>query len=162
MIIVCLIGAYLYYRSVRKERRERERVADGFSGYGNKEMFARCHSSRPEDRAHVNAWKTADRALQRAGARRTRDHDAYLLILGCTQAELARHIEKSFQPGMMWSNYGEWHVDHIRPCASFNLAIPSQQAICFHYTNLQALWGPENMSKRDRYCRVPGDLAETV
>jgi hypothetical protein len=38
---------------------------------------------------------------------------------------------------MTKENHGLWHVDHIRPCISFNLTDPEQQAICFHYTNLQ-------------------------
>ena len=51
---------------------------------------------------------------------------------------------------MTKENYGEWHVDHIKPCASFDLTDPEQQAICFHYTNLQPLWAVDNIKKRDR------------
>jgi len=42
---------------------------------------------------------------------------------------------------MTWDNYGSlWHIDHIKPCASYDLADPLQQAECFHYTNLQPLF----------------------
>ena len=57
------------------------------------------------------------------------------------------HIEKQFKPGMTWERYGEWHVDHIRPCASFDLTDPEQQTICFNYENLQPLWAIDNMKK---------------
>jgi len=70
-----------------------------------------------------------------------------LNLLGCTINELKIHLEQLFKPGMSWKNYGEWHIDHIRPCASFDLTNPQQQAECFNYKNLQPLWGSENCSK---------------
>lgn len=61
------------------------------------------------------------------------------------------HLEAQFAEGMSWDNYGEWHVDHIKPCALFNLLLADEQEACFHYTNLQPLWGPDNCSKGARY-----------
>ena len=72
-------------------------------------------------------------------------------LLGCTIEQLWIHLEKSFKPGMTKENYGKWHVDHIRPCASFDLTKPEEQAKCFHYTNLQALWAHGNLSKGDKF-----------
>ena len=72
-------------------------------------------------------------------------------LFGCSSAELRAHIEKQFSHGMTWKNYGEWHVDHKRPCASFNLTDRVQQHACFHFSNLQPLWGPENLSKGDQW-----------
>ena len=68
-------------------------------------------------------------------------------LLGCTIEELWQHFEKKFQRGMTRENHGEWHVDHIIPCASFDLTNPEQQAKCFHYTNLQPLWASDNLKK---------------
>ena len=68
-------------------------------------------------------------------------------LLGCTGIELANHLEKQFQPGMTHDNYGEWHIDHIKPIASFDLSDPEQEQECFHYTNLQPLWAEDNLSK---------------
>ena len=70
-------------------------------------------------------------------------------LVGCSIAYLKIHLEGQFQFGMTWDNYGlhGWHIDHIRPCASFDLTDPEQQKQCFHYTNLQPLWAEDNLKK---------------
>jgi len=69
-------------------------------------------------------------------------------LIGCSIAELKQHLEKQFDDKMSWENYGSyWHVDHIIPCASFDLTDPEQQKECFHYTNLQPLEAIENKKK---------------
>lgn len=68
-------------------------------------------------------------------------------LIGCSIHLLRSHISAQFKQGMSWDNYGEWHVDHIRPCASFDLSDPEQQRLCFSYTNLQPLWANENLIK---------------
>lgn len=70
-----------------------------------------------------------------------------LELLGCSVLDLKRHLESLFKDGMTWENYGKWHVDHIRPCVSFNLADPEQQKKCFNWKNLQPLWATENYRK---------------
>ena len=72
-------------------------------------------------------------------------------LVGCTIEFLKTHLAKQFKPKMTWKNYGEWHVDHIRPCASFDLSKPSEQLKCFNYKNLQPLWALENLSKSKRW-----------
>jgi hypothetical protein len=72
-----------------------------------------------------------------------------MTLLGCTVEELKAHLEQQFVDEMSWDNYGRrgWEMDHIIPCASFDLMDPVQLAECFHYTNLQPLWGPDNWRK---------------
>jgi hypothetical protein len=73
------------------------------------------------------------------------------VLLGCDAMTLRRHIESQFGDGMKWENHGQWHIDHIRPVASFDLATESGQLAAFNYTNLQPLWAWENLSKNSRY-----------
>ena len=68
-------------------------------------------------------------------------------LTGCTLEELKEHLASKFTEGMTFENYGKWHIDHILPCASFDLLLPEEQPKCFHYTNLQPLWAIDNMKK---------------
>ncbi len=73
-------------------------------------------------------------------------------LIGCDRNYLVQWIEAKFRDGMTWKNHGNngWHLDHIRPCASFDLSNPEEQKRCFHYTNLQPLWANDNRSKSDK------------
>jgi predicted nucleic acid-binding Zn ribbon protein len=79
-------------------------------------------------------------------AKATKKRSAIKLI-GCTPMFLVKWLEQQFQPGMSWANYGRWHIDHIRPCAAFNLFDLKEQGKCFHYSNLQPLWCADNCAK---------------
>lgn len=68
-------------------------------------------------------------------------------LIGTSIAEFKKHIESGFQEGMTWENRRLWHIDHIRPCASFDLSDLDQQKIAFHWTNMKAEWAEDNMKK---------------
>ena len=74
-----------------------------------------------------------------------------LELLGCDRHHLVEHIERQFLPGMSWKNHGRWHIDHVRPCSSFDLTDPVQLRECFHWTNLQPMWAKQNIRKSDRW-----------
>ena len=68
-------------------------------------------------------------------------------LVGCSIEFLKDYLEGTKVEG---KDYSDAHIDHIRPCASFDLTDPEQQRECFHYTNLQLLPALENMSKGAR------------
>jgi len=72
-------------------------------------------------------------------------------LVDYTLADLKKHLEKKFNKknGHTWENYGEWHIDHIIPVSIFNFTKPEHPDFkrCWALSNLQPLWGPENMSK---------------
>jgi len=70
-------------------------------------------------------------------------------MIGCSISELKIYLEDLFLDGMSWNNYGQdgWVIDHIRPCASFNLSDTWQQKECFHHSNYQPLWAKDNGAK---------------
>ena len=73
-------------------------------------------------------------------------------LIGCDLNFLKEHIEKQFKSGMSWNNWSKygWHLDHIKPCASFNLTKDEEQKKCFNFTNLQPLWATENLKKSNK------------
>lgn len=78
-------------------------------------------------------------------------------LLGCTSEQFRKHIESRFTEGMNWDNYGEWHIDHIKPCASFDLSKTEERQTCFHYTNTQPLWAEDNLKKADKIGKEYGN-----
>lgn len=73
----------------------------------------------------------------------------YFEVLGYSPDELIIHLENQFKDGMTWDNYGEWHVDHIKAIASYNIQEigDSEFMECWSLENLQPLWGEENIRK---------------
>jgi hypothetical protein len=105
----------------------------------------KARKTNPHWRALVNLRRRMSFVL--AGARKAAHS---IELLGCTRDELRAHLELQFTSGMTWNNYGDWHIDHRLPCASFDLSNPDEQKVCFHYTNLQPLWAKDNLSKSDK------------
>lgn len=69
--------------------------------------------------------------------------------LGCSIEEFKKHVESKFLPEMAWNNwsYNGWHIDHIKPLASFDLTKEEELKKACHYSNLQPLWQPDNFKK---------------
>lgn len=76
----------------------------------------------------------------------------YFDILKYTPEQLISHLESKFSENMTWDNYGEWHVDHIKPISSFMiLEIGDEEFMnCWSLDNLQPLWGNENIKKSNK------------
>jgi hypothetical protein len=81
--------------------------------------------------------------------------DELVELLGCSIPHAREHIEVQFTEEMTWSSHGRgkngWHIDHRRPCSSFNLKNDEEMRMCFHFTNLQPLMGKENLSKQAKF-----------
>ena len=76
----------------------------------------------------------------------------YFEILGYTPEELINHLEKQFKDGMTWDNYGDFHIDHIIPISSFNIQEIGDEEFmkCWSLSNLQPMWGEENIRKSNK------------
>ena len=131
----------------------------------NRKNFIKIYSKSENFRKNVRKWQKKQPkdtnynisiALRRSiiGAlkrQKIRKHRKTEELLGTDRQTARKHIESLFQPGMNWKNHGvghgKWHIDHIIPCASFDLKCPVQQLACCHYKNLQPLWAIDNIKK---------------
>jgi len=71
-------------------------------------------------------------------------------VLDFTKEDFIDRFESLFTDGMSWGNMGEWHIDHIRPKASFRQMDNIDSADfkkCWSLNNLQPLWASDNCSK---------------
>jgi hypothetical protein len=104
-------------------------------------------------RMRSNVRARARHAIKRGMANKCGDT---MELMGCSWDELKTHLESQFTGKMSWGNYGlrGWHIDHIKPCAKFDLTLDSEQKKCFHYTNLQPLWAEDNWAKGDKYIKA--------
>ena len=72
-------------------------------------------------------------------------------LTNCSKTFLKEWMEHQFDSKMSWENYGPyWHVDHVIPCASFNLLDEKEQFKCFNWKNLRPCEGKENISKGNK------------
>jgi hypothetical protein len=72
----------------------------------------------------------------------------YKGLLGCTWDVLCGWLEFNMKETMTWDNYGTfWHVDHVKPCSSFDFSKEEDRPKCFNWTNLMPLEGIENLKK---------------
>lgn len=111
----------------------------------------RRQQNDPDYRFRKNLRSRLHKAVTRASAAKS---GKTMDLIGCTVAELKLHLERQFTAGMSWHNYGHgadrWSIDHRIPCAAYDLTDPEQQRRCFHFSNLQPMWHPENVAKGDR------------
>jgi hypothetical protein len=156
-------------RDYRKKNIEKVKAYDKFRNIRDKdkrnEIGRKYYAKNKKNIIKKNVEYAADRSkkdpsfrLKKNLRRRTlyalkgKDKSANTMtLLGVSNIEFVWiHLEKSFKPGMTRENHGKWHIDHIKPCSSFDLTKASEQRECFHYTNLQPLWASENLSKGNR------------
>ncbi|MEN6378381.1 MAG: hypothetical protein ABFD15_02215 [Methanofastidiosum sp.] len=125
----------------QQNKRYREEHTEESKIYHRKRM-----ESDPKYRITRSLRTRLNSALKWQGVRKTKHT---LDLIGCSVDFLKKHIESQFLRGMTWDNYGRegWSIDHIIPCASFDLVKIKDQKRCFNYKNLRPLWEVDNWKK---------------
>ena len=120
------------------------------------QILARKRERKQQDPAHKILENTRTyiwQQLQKAFANTEKDFNkgqSTCELIGCTPDEYLNHLRSLYKPGMTDKNYGEWHVDHIIPCSSFDLTQDEEKKKCFNYKNTQPLWMIDNLSKSNK------------
>ena len=130
----------VYQAKLRKKNPEKTRVA----GRKGAKIFYQKTKRHPKYIILRALRRRLSETIRKVGANKKA---STMEILGCTAEDFKNYLENKFREGMIWENYGTWHIDHINPCYSFNLTKDEEQKRCFHYTNLQPLWARENLIK---------------
>jgi hypothetical protein len=133
----------------RAEKRRLQRRKDPEKDREIRLRSQRKRCQRPQVRLEnsVRAGVVASLVKGAKAGRKTFD------LLGYTLEQLMAHLEAQFRDGMNWSNYGEWHIDHVRPLCRFEYQSPDDEqfraAWCLE--NLQPLWARDNLRKGGRF-----------
>ena len=114
--------------------------------YQNNYVREWCKKQRAENPQYKLKYNIS-RRIRECLQTRTMSASKYV---GCSTLQLQCHLEKQFDEYMTWENQGIWHIDHRIPSSSFDLTNPIEKMACFHYTNLQPMWGGENIRKSNR------------
>ncbi len=73
--------------------------------------------------------------------------------LGCSFDEFIKWIQYQFVEGMTMDNYGrDWHMDHVKPCVSYDLTNEIELNECMCWKNLRPCWRVENLKKSGKIC----------
>jgi len=70
--------------------------------------------------------------------------------IGCEISFFKSWIYNQFQENMSWENYGKWHLDHVKPCSSYDLKNEIDIKECFNWKNYQPLWAKDNLIKNNK------------
>ncbi len=131
--------------ALERARRTSEKKRSTAEGRKALNAWARAaKDARPELRVSAHMKTLIHRSLDGGKAGRS-----WRSFVPYTLADLMRHLERQFLPGMTWDNRGEWHIDHIVPLASFSYASPDDLEFkaAWALTNLRPLWARDNIQK---------------
>lgn len=142
----------------RSENRDKDRKSAREWALNNPERrkhYAKLRISLP----HIKITSSIRSRMRRAVKNSRFIYNNIEEELGYTIEQLKVRLESTFAEGMNWGNHSfrGWHIDHIRPVASFNFMqedgqIDKEQVkACWALDNLQALWGEDNMRKSAKW-----------
>lgn len=100
------------------------------------------------------------RSIERLNSSAKFSKTDYEKLLGYSRTALRNHIQSLFSEGMSWSNYGEWHIDHIKPVKIFLEEGVTDIKIVNNLSNLQPLWAKDNLSKGCRFSNTDNNKVE--
>ena len=126
-------------RRKNAKRRSRKGKVSNKSYYRRNLSTSAAYKMKCFMRACLRRFKTA------------KNQEATRRILGYDSGKLMERIAFNFSAGMSWDNYGEWHIDHVKPISRFieqGVTDPKTvNALC----NLRPLWAIDNLRKQNSF-----------
>jgi len=139
-----------YRETPENKQKKKEWSATTENKQKRKERHNERYKTEPKFRLNENVSRGIRNSLNSKGGSKNGYH--WKDLVGYTESDLVKHLEKQFVNGMTWENYGEWHIDHVCPISKFNFTDPSHTDFkrCWSLKNLQPLWAFDNISKKDK------------
>jgi len=108
-----------------------------------KKQNQRRHNRKPKNRLSLNIEHGICKSFK------TGKPGLWEWRVGYSLAKLREHLQKQFEPGMSWSNYGQWQIDHIKTVASFDFSKYDDEDFkrCWSLSNLRPLWARDNWTR---------------
>ena len=159
----------IYQKEYREKNKE---VVDAYKKAYNKTYLPEYYKKNKKKRLEYSyrynkERKKVDENFKLASLLRSRFHHALkngrkmksvIELVGCTIDEFKLYVESLFYPEMTWENHGDiWEIDHILPCASFDLTLLEEQKKCFHYSNHQPLFKTTKIAESLGYYDIEGN-----
>jgi len=158
-----------YSRAYREKNKEKDLAYKREHYYNNKEYYANKHREyRDKNKDRIREYHTKYCAKRRSSdpmyrlvsgirsrisnicsSMKNKKNWKTFDAIGCNREDFKLYIESFFVSGMSWDNYGEWHIDHIKPLCT---AKTEEDVFTLnHYTNLRPMWWFDNLAKGGKY-----------
>lgn len=114
------------------------------------EMYAQRKERKKRDPMFKLSNNLRSRLVSALSRKSWNKNSKFSEYIGCSLVELKAHLERQWQHGMSWENYGlkGWHIDHIVPLISAKCE--AELYLLCHYSNLRPLWWYQNLSRPRR------------
>ncbi len=145
------LSAEWYFKTKEKRKQQIRKYLRKPETKIRRNLYMKKLRKNPIFRMHASISSHMNESLR--CAYRNKDRRSWETLVGYTKEDLKIHLESLFKDGMSWDNYGKWHIDHIRPVASFNITSAECEDFkkCWALENLQPLWAEENFKKNKKW-----------
>lgn len=165
------------------KKTERNRKTKEYYEENKEYLLQKCREYRKNNKERIIAWRKSSEAMKAHRERqskrlqtrqgkveqflrnsihriiRNKNGESSFSLCGYSKSELISRVESTFQEGMSWSNYGEWHIDHIIPVSLLVKNGCEDPKIVNALSNLRAMWAEENIAKHNNF---NGDIAKEI
>jgi len=144
------------YKSSQARYRQSEKYLKHLSIRNKKDSYKKRRNDYFRERKNIDIKFRLDRniastiSISLKGKKAGRTWES---LVGYTIEDLIKHLESKFEFWMSWSNYGKWHIDHIKPKSLFHYTCPEDQEFkeCWALSNLQPMEAKENIKKSNKF-----------
>jgi hypothetical protein len=170
----------------QENKKKRNLQSSAWYQKNKSKMLDYCKQYKAENKDKIKLWRKTESAMIAHRARQSSKYKTpegkaemsirnmvYRILTGerCRKAvqlvgylpsDLVSRIESQFTAGMSWSNYGDWHIDHIVPVKfliSNGINCPS---LVNSLKNLQPLWAADNISKHAKFSGTVEDAIKII